>query len=458
MPFNLDRLAGSAALRGALWITLIALVTTGLALSLQYLQMTQLLRSQIQANVEDETAALVRRYQAGGLAAVAAAIERQQDLPRINEFFYLLAAPDGSRIAGNLAFWPAGVDETGYHTFTTEVVGSAGTVRRRSVSARAVLLEDDFRLLVGSLSEEPMILQDQYLAALVWSLLGTGMLGLLLGFLYSRRGLDFVDAASDAGERFLSGNYDERLERSGRGDEYDRLAETINRFFEEVERLFGSLRAATDGLAHDLKTPLTRMRARLDLAEIEGASGAKLSDLVEENRQDLDALLSLVDEILSLARAEAIVSASFRPIELDAVVSEAVELYQPLAEERGVRIKTELQKARVDGARSLLAQMTTNLLDNAIKYTPAGGVIDVSLAPDAEGVRLTIRDTGPGIPADQREIALTRFARLDTSRTQPGSGIGLSVVATAARVHRARLRLFDNEPGLGVEITFPRPG
>lgn len=454
MRFRLHRLAGSAALRGALWITLIALLTTGFALTLQYVETTRLLGGQSRAAVDDEAAGLIGRYQAQGLSGVAGAIERQQRLPRINEFFYLLAAPDGSPLAGNLAAWPQEVDGPGYHVFNTEVLGTGGNIRRRSVEARAVMLDDGFRLLVGSLSDQQLVLRDQYVAALVWSFLATGILGLLLGFLHSRRGLNFVDTASDAGQRFLSGNLRERLPSSGRGDEYDRLAGTINRFFAEVERLLGSLRAATDGLAHDLKTPLTRIRARLELAEIESASGERLAEAVAESRQDLDALLRLIDDTLGLARAEATATSSFKPVQLDAIVAEAVELFQPLADDKGVHLEADLSPAAIEGARTLLARMVTNLLDNAVKYTPAGGNIAVSLAHEGGSVRFVVRDDGPGIPAEQHEEVLTRFARLDASRSLPGSGIGLSLVATAARVHRASLRLFDNGPGLGVEIVF----
>src|SRR3569623_291154 len=263
----------SAALRGALWITLIALVATGLALTLQYIQTTQMLDARRRAVIDDETAGLIERFRTDGYDGIAAAIQRQQAVPRIHEFFYLLALPDGTPIAGNLAGWPREVGETGFHTFETEVTNTRGATSRRWVEARAVQLDGGFHLLVGDFADERARLRERYLSALFWSLLAPGALGLLLGWWYSRRGLAFVDLVSGAGRRFLSGKLDERLPVTDRGDEYDRLAETINRTFAEVERLVGSLRAATDGMAHDLKPPLPRIRARLELAEMESEAG-----------------------------------------------------------------------------------------------------------------------------------------------------------------------------------------
>ena len=453
MPFN--RRAHSAALRGALWITLIALVATGMALTLQYLQTTRLVEARMHALVDDEATSLVDRYAREGIVGVARAIQRQQQLPRINEFFYLLADAGGTPVAGNLLAWPADVDGPGFHSFTTDVMNTRGTTSRRWVEARAVQLGDGFRLLVGNFADERATLRDRYLAGLFWSLSATGALGLMLGFWYSRRGLRFVDDVTAAGERFLAGHLDERLPVSTRGDEYDRLAHTINRCFAELERLVGSLRAATDGMAHDLKTPLTRIRARLELAELGERSADEVARAIGETRADLDGLLRLIEETLSLARAEATQAVEFVPVCLDEIAAEAVELYQPLAEETGLVLEAMLAPAAVTGSRALLAQLIANLLDNAIKYTPASGRVWIAVESDAEGVRLIIADSGPGIPAEQRNQALTRFQRLDQSRSTPGSGLGLSIVEVIARVHRAQLRLLDNNPGLQVEVTFP---
>lgn len=446
----------SAALRGALWITLIALLATGAALTVQYLETTRLLQARAQALVDDETASLIARYRYDGLGGVEAAIDRQAGLPRLNAFFYLLAAPDGTPVAGNLLGWPAEVTTAGFHSFATEVVNTQGVPTRRWVDARAVLLGGDYRLLVGSFADERASLRTRYLAALFWSLMVTGVLGLALGWWYSRRGLRFVDAVSDVGQRLLAGKLSERVPVSNRGDEYDRLAATINSCFAEIERLITSLRATTDGMAHDLKTPLTRIRARLELAEISGVAVPAVA--IEQSRRDLDSLLELIDGALGLARAEATATAGFAAVALDAVVREAVELYAPVAEAAGLTLTAELSPVEVIGARSLLAQAIANLLDNAIKFTPPGGAVTVVTATAAGQVLVTVRDTGLGIPATERNAVLGRFYRLERDAAAPGSGIGLSIVAVAARVHGATVTLAEADPGLTVTLAFPAAG
>lgn len=438
-----------------MWITLIALLTTGIALTVQYVQTTRLLETQMRELLEDEASGLVERYEAGGILELAAFLRRQQQLTRLNDFFYLLTGPDGVPLAGNLAAWPNEVDRTGFHRFKTLVVGADGRARSRWVETQTLLLDRRYPLLVGQFAEQRTVLRERYLAALFWSLLATGVLGLLLGWWYSRRALAFVDTVSRTGERFLSGKLTERVPVSRRGDEYDRLAATINACFREIERVVRSLRAATDGIAHDLKTPLTRINARLELAELKARSPQELRDAIEESRADLDGLLRIIEQILNLARTEATTAAAFVDLDLAAVVTDVVELYQPVAEDCGVALVCKLEPAPMRGAPALLSQLTANLIDNAIKYSAAGDQVFVEIASEAEGIRLAVVDSGPGIPAERREEVLSRFVRLDESRGKPGSGLGLSIASAAARVHRARLELSDNQPGLRVEVRFP---
>jgi len=448
------RWPSTAALRGALWITVIALIATGTALTVQYVQTIRLLDARAQAAVDDETAGLIERYRAEGPFAVVQAVSRAVGRPRITDFIYLMTDTAGEPIAGNLAHWPDEINRTGYRTFDTQITTARGNVIDRQVAARTVLLGGDYRLLVGSLSDDRRMLHDRYVAALAWSLIATGAIGLLFGFWYSRRGLAFLTAASAAGDRFQAGHLDERLPVTGRGDEYDRLAVTLNTSFTEIERLVDSLRTATDALAHDLKTPLTRIRSRIELS----ASSRDPSGIASDIRSDLDALLRTIDDTLRLARAETTMASEFTPVDLAAIVREAGELFEPVADDRGVALIVETVPAAICGVRSLLGQLVTNLFDNAIKYTPPGGRVIVRLAREHTGLRLTVADTGPGIAADQREQALARFVRLDPSRHAEGSGLGLSIAVTAARVHGGTLTLEDNAPGLKVVVSLPGDG
>ena len=455
MPADRPARSHAVAFRGALWITLIALLTTGIALTVQYVQTTRLLEAQMRGLLDDEAASLVERYQAGGIAELAAFLRRQQELPRLNEFFYLLTGPRGTLLAGNLSGWPQEVDRTGFHRFRTMVVGARGEARPRWVETRALLLDGRYPLLVGQFAEERTALREQYLAALFWSLLLTGALGLLLGWWYSRRAFAFLDTVSRTGERFLSGNLSERVPVTGRGDEYDRLAATINACFREIEHVVRSLRAATDGMAHDIKTPLTRISARLELAQLRSATPEELKRAIEESRSDLESLLRIIEQILNLARTEATTTGAFEEVDLAAIAHEAVELYEPVAEDRSVRLEARLEAATVRGAPALLSQLVVNLIDNAVKYSPSGGLVTVEVATGKRGPELIVGDNGPGIPADRREAALSRFVRLDESRAEAGTGLGLSIAGAVARVHRADLELSDNHPGLRVAVRFP---
>jgi signal transduction histidine kinase len=454
---DLIKRSNTAAFRGALWITLIALVTTGVALTVQYLQTTRLIAARVRVLLDDEVLNLAERYEAGGIVELGAFLQRQRQLPRLNHYFYVLADGDGRVLMGDLATWPAPVTQTGHAHFRMTVVGVSQRPETNWVDTATVSLDGRYRLLVGRVMEDRIQAHQQYLMAMFWSLLVTGIMGLVLGWWFSRRGLAFLDRVSASGKRFLRGHLEERIPVSPRCDEYDRLAETVNACFDEIEHVVRSLRAATDGLAHDLKTPLTRIRARLELAQMREAGHEELLEVVAESRQDLDALLRIIDDVLSLARAEATNAESFTDVNLTEIVEEVLELYEPVAAARNIRFETRLDAASTMGARSLIGQLAANLIDNAIKYSPDGEAIAVSVTSSPQGVQLCVADRGPGIPPGRREDVLSRFVRLDESRNKEGVGIGLSIVSAVVRVHRAKLQLMDNEPGLKALVLFPVP-
>ncbi|HEV2079155.1 MAG TPA: HAMP domain-containing sensor histidine kinase [Allosphingosinicella sp.] len=454
LPDVLKRL-NSVAFRGAVWVTLIALLTTGMALTLQYLQTVRTLETRTEALLNDEMISLVERHQTGGLMELVTFLRRQQQLPRFHEYFYVLADPRGDVIIGNAPTWPPEVVETGHKSIRVPVLGASGELQLRWVDTATAVLPDSHQLLVGRLAEDRAQIRERYLRAIFWSFLVTGLAGLLLGWWFSRRGVAFVDRVSRSGARILEGDLDVRIPVSSRGDEYDRLAATMNACFEEIGHVVHSLRATTDGVAHDLKTPLTRIKARLELLEMRDVGKAELLAGIETTRENLDNLLQIINDVLSVAKVEATTPLSFTPLNLRDVVLEVLELYQPVAEDRQVRFDARLEDATVNGARSLLGQLVANLVDNAIKYSALGSVVTVTVRSHAGGTELRISDRGPGIPPHKHQDAMERFVRLDPSRSSEGVGLGLSIVKAIARVHRAELRLDDNAPGLLVEIRFP---
>jgi signal transduction histidine kinase len=274
----------------------------------------------------------------------------------------------------------------------------------------------------------------------------------------NRQVLRRVDAISSAGREIVEGNLGTRLPRSGSGDEFDSLAANLNEMLDRVEHLTAALRFVIDSTAHDLRGPLNRMRAR-----IESGVGSATPDVqrqaLEQTLRDADTLDRTLDSLLRIAEAQGgPAAAEIAPLDLGRLACEVVELYEPVAAERSVALRTDVgEGAIVRGSRQLLAHALANLIDNALKFTPPGGSVDVRVRRDATGLLLTVADTGPGIPAADRERALQRFVRLAGPAAASGSGLGLSLVAAVTRMHHAVLELGDNHPGLKVVLRFRCP-
>lgn len=444
----------AAAFRGALWITLIAVATTVAALSLQHLQTAKLLDLELKHLVEGELEALTAKYQDNGPVRLATYIDQQLTSGSRRGVVYMLAGANDQRLAGNGLTWPKGASEGTVSIFSIPVK-TDNAVRIERVAGEARTLGPNLRLLVGHLADSRIALGRKYWISLILSVAITAGLSLTLGWFVSRRGLSFITQVAKTADRFLAGRLDERLRVSGRNDEFDRLSEVVNACFEEIECMVGSLRAATDGLAHDLKTPLTRIKARIELAVLTGQSSSE-SEVLAQTAADLDSILELMNGLLALARADAASAENFEPIDLAVVVQDALDLYAPLAEDRNSRLVGELRAAPMQGVRALLLHMTANLIDNAIKYSPPGSTIVVSTSSQGGSIHLSVSDNGPGIPCAHRGLAVRRFGRLDESRSTLGSGLGLALVQTVARVHRGQLTLSDNHPGLVAKLSFNR--
>ncbi len=323
-------------------------------------------------------------------------------------------------------------------------------------------------LLVGRDLEERERLHDIVLAAGRWSLAAIIVLGLAGGFFVTRRVLKRVDAMTDTTRTIMDGDLTGRLPIAGTGDELDRLASNLNAMLERIEALMHGLKEVSDNIAHDLKTPLTRLRNRceeaLRLAEDESQYRAALETTIEES----DALISTFNALLMIARAES-GQARDNMSEFDAAeIARGVgDLYEPLADDKGLVLKVEAPgSAPVHGNRELVSQALANLVDNAIKYgrrdgaEANGAAADIVVKAMGEGDRilLTVADAGPGIPEADRSRAVERFVRLEQSRSQPGSGLGLSLASAVARLHGGELKLEDNHPGLRTVISLPRAG
>jgi signal transduction histidine kinase len=294
---------------------------------------------------------------------------------------------------------------------------------------------------------------------LPWTVLLILLLGTAGGALMSRNMLRRLDVINRTSGEIIAGDLTRRVPMTGSGDEFDVLAENLNRMLDRIERLMKGLREVTDSVAHDLRTPLNRLRNRLEesVARL-NASGAQAGE-IERAIAETDHLIATFNALLLIAETDAgTTRAAMSALDLAEVAADVTELYEPLAEERKVALTRILSAAVViEGNRSLIAQALANLVDNAIKYTPAGGRVYIRAAAAGEGVELSVADSGPGIPQADRPRVTERFVRLEASRNSPGTGLGLSLVVAVAHFHKAELILEDNAPtGLKAVLRFPR--
>ena len=324
-------------------------------------------------------------------------------------------------------------------------------------------------LLVGRDVQERREIESLITNALIWAIGLTVALGLAGGLFMSRNMLARVDEINRSSLDIMGGDLSQRLPIAGTGDELDQLGQNLNAMLDQIEALMTGMRQVTDNVAHDLRSPLNRLRNRLEVTLMQDASMDDYRQALEKTIAEADSLLGTFNALLMIARAEA---GSLRDamswVDLSATLQDAAELYEPVAEENDLELRVAVDAGlMIWGNRELLSQAVANLLDNAIKHgLPQDAanerVIEVSAKPDTvragRGVVLSVADRGPGIPPDERQHVLERFVRLEASRNTPGSGLGLSLVAAVARLHGGAIELADNEPGLRVTLSLPVSG
>ena len=453
----LGKLFRTTVFKLSLAFLLLFSVGAGLVLTSVGARVKEVLDEQIRQTVEAEIRALSEQYSQGGIRQLTDAVERRVRAP--GGSLYLLSTHTGEFIAGNIEaprFTPGGGDdlvETLYRRRGEPEVGPHPAL------LRLFLIPGGFRLLIGHDIEDHSVLRDILGRALGVSLFWLVLVGVFGGLFVSYRMLERVDVLSASARRIMAGDMNERLAVSGAGDELDRLAENLNAMLARIAELMVGLREVSDNIAHDLKTPLTRMRNHAEAALRQEADPVKLREALGAVIAESDELIGVFNALLMIARVEAGYSSDNLSVyDADAVVRDIVEMYEPVAEEQGVRLESQSEPdLRVTGSRELLGQAIVNLIDNALKYGASGDdpTIEVRAARIGDCVEIVVADRGPGISASDRERVTGRFVRLENSRSRPGSGLGLSMVAAIAQLHRGALRIEDNAPGLQVTLSLP---
>jgi signal transduction histidine kinase len=425
----------------------------------------RLITEQITTTVDTEISGLREQYTQGGIRRLVIVVDLRSRRP--GSSLYLVTTATGEGLAGNVGSLEPGVlDHPGWlETNYRRLEAPEGNDHRALVEV--VQLPGGFRLLVGRDLEERERLFGIIANAGQWSLALVIVLGLAGGFFVSRRVLNRIEAMTETAQTIMAGDLAGRLPVAGTGDELDRLAEHLNAMLERIEALMRGLKEVSDNIAHDLKTPLTRLRNRCEQALRSSAGVDDYRAALESTIAESDDLIRTFDALLMIARAES-GQARDNMTEFDAaeIARDVGELYEPLADEKGITLTVDAPSAApVRGNRELVSQALANLIDNAIKYAGAAGKLNgapaeivVKAGNDGERIALSVADRGPGIAEADRGRVVERFVRLEQSRSEPGSGLGLSLAAAVARLHGGELKLEDNHPGLRTTIALPRAG
>lgn len=456
------------ALRYAGLYVLITLVVLAFVYRVTRLQ----IYAQIDNGLRAELEGLETLYKAKGIDIVRSTLtlhnltSKEMDGPEgPGPRYYLLADSNYHILAGNLPQWPKEIHNhrTARITFLPPVSDDAAldnspAWKYRVRAFTTTFAHGRYHLLVGQSLWHVDQAGDQILAVMLGAAVLTLGMGLGGGILMGRDVLRRIDAVTDTAGEIMSGDLSRRIPLGVRDDEFADLARQLNAMLERIDELMQAMRQVTNNVAHDLRRPLNRLRSGLDLALIQGGDIGDYRAAIERAISESDDLIKTFNTLLSIAQAESgVMRENIQEVDLAELCEDVVDLYAVLAEEKNITLISQTEpELKVHGNAQLLAQAIGNLLDNAIKYTPADGHIEFKVGRESQGVILRLSDSGPGIPADQYAQVLKPFVRLEVSRTEAGNGLGLSLVNAVARLHGLRLVLSDNQPGLTVLLHFPQ--
>jgi signal transduction histidine kinase len=447
----------SSTLRLALiWIGIFGAAVAALLGYIHWSTTSYMLRQSDQA-IAAELGILREAYTRAGRDQLIAAIAQRMSDEHIGSGVYLLADPSGALLAGNLAAWPASLKgPSGWGNFNAPEWKS-GAARRPLLRATFETLADGTRLLVGrDIADLDHVTQRINTALLLTTLLIVAVAAAASASV-TRRTVGRIESINATSRAIMQSGLSERIPLRGTKDEWDELATNLNSMLDRIETLMGEVKQFTDNVAHELRTPITRLRGRLEKSYNSLPDGDAHKSMIGDTISDLDSVQRIFSSLTRISQIEVSDrTAAFRTIDLAEIVREVVELFDAAAEEKGGQLKTiGDQRVLVTGDRDLLFDAVANLVDNAIKHGREAGRVTVDVRQYDAGAAIAVSDEGPGIPDDEIRNVFKRFYRLERSRRTPGNGLGLCLVAAVARLHGAQIGTFDNAPGLTIRLWFP---
>jgi signal transduction histidine kinase len=415
------------------------------------------LETETDTTIEIEIQGLAEQYQKRGLNELVDIIQQRLKRGPLTQSIYLFTDPEKKIIVGNLSAWPANATlENGWLNFSLQTL--APNVESHQVRAKQFRLVGNYYLIVGrdihELAETKQLMFD----ALLWGLSLTLILGLLGGYILTRKILSKVSLLDDSCRTIIGGQLSQRVPRDFSNDEFDSLAETMNQMLDKIHQLMLGITQVTDNIAHDLRTPLSRLKQSLDSALDNKINTDKRQQLIATSIEEADNLINTFNALLNIAYVENTdKQIALTKVDLTLILQDLYELYYPLAENKNQQLKLNIQENIsfiISAEHNLLFQALTNIIDNALKFSPKNGIINIQLSQQQDQFILIISDNGCGIPDKDMDRVFNRFFRADSSRTSPGTGLGLSLVAAVCNRLNIQLSLESLNPGLKVKLVF----
>jgi signal transduction histidine kinase len=460
---NLPRLFRTTAVRLALRYALIYVCLMGLFLAALFWASNRYVDSQRGVGLEQELFSLTKKSESGGPRQLVEELSEREEHRLKKGRYYLLVGPDGARIAGNLLAWPSDSHipiDGKVHSIWLEDNVIPGKQHEDDAYGPVIARElpDGSRLLLARNIRHMEELQAITLYLMPVILIVAALLALAMGVTLGRAILERMDTISRTASDIMAGDLSQRIQVDDSDDEFNALSKRLNTMLDRVQQLITGIREVTDNVAHDLRSPLSQLRHRLEVTLLHHHSESEYRQTIRHTIKDTESLIGTFNALLGIAQMEAGHSRAHRgPVDLNRLAGDLMEFYEPVARNMGQRLRLVSGEAvEIHGSRDLLAQAIGNLLDNAIKFTPKGGVIHLQVKPSSDVVEVIVADSGPGIPDSEKAHVLERFVRLESSRHTPGNGLRLSLAKAVATLHSAELILSDNRPGLVVTLRLPR--